>query len=219
MTGQEFRDYVVRKFKRTDKDTELYEATTDIIADMRIQFNSEDFKEETYSSGITSIGEYKLGLPSDFGSIIGDISIIDTNTDEDYPVLKKISKQRYDELYPERLLTDTGKMDTGTPEHFCIYANQVFVGPVPDYTTYRYQFNYSTEPTEEITSTTDSVPFTGYSERNTTRSGVLMELYDGMENYEESGVWERKYLTGLSKIAINDEDNIKDEDLAVYNGI
>ncbi len=217
MTGQEFRDYVVRKFKRTDKDTELYEAITDIIADMRIQFNSEDYKEEAFSSGISTLGEYKIGLPSDFGHMIGDITLTDPDTDEEWRTLRKISKQRYDELYSDRLLSSTTNVDLDRPLKFCIYGNQIFVGPVPDKITYRYQFNYTTENYDNIASTTTSVPFTPFN-RNTLRSGVLMELYDGMENYEEGSVWESKYLRGLSKLVVNDEDNIKDEDPVTYSG-
>jgi len=218
MTGSEFNAYVVRKFKRSDKDTELYEATTDTIADMRLQFNSEDYKEEAYSSGISTVGEYKLGLPTDFGHIIGDISVIDTNTDETYPKLRKISKERYDLMYPERLLTDTGKMNLATPIHYCVFAKQIFVGPVPDYTTYRYQFNYTTEAYTEVAAGTDPVPFTD-KYRNVLRAGVLAELYDGMENYEESQYWRGMYIQGLTKVAGNDESNIADSDAITFSGV
>ena len=219
MTGSEFYAYVLRKFKRTDKSTEAYEAMTDVIADMRIQFLSEDYKEETYSSGITTVGEYKLGLPSDFGHMIGNISVTDTAGDEDYWTLEKVSKPRYDELYPERLLTSTTKMDLNTPRHYCIYAKQIFVGPVPDLTTYRYQFNYTTEQTAEVASDTADVPFSGYKERNTLRAGVLAELYDGMENFQESQYYRSVYLDGLSKLAANDETNTQDDGLVCYRGI
>jgi hypothetical protein len=218
MTGQEFRDYVVRKFKRTDKDTELYEATTDVISDMRLQFLSEDYKEEAYSSGISAIGEYKLGLPSDFGHMIGDVTVTDTADDEDYWTLRKISKAEYDDRFPERLLTNTGKMDTATPRYYCIFGRQIFVGPVPDKTTYRYQFNYTTEDSEDITLATDPVPFTDRY-RNILRAGVLAELFDGLENYEEASYWRTMFLDGLSKIAVNDDTNTNDDDPIAYGGI
>jgi hypothetical protein len=218
MTGSQFYAYVLRKFKRTDKETEAYEAMTDVITDMRLQFYSEDYKEETYSSGISAIGEYKLGLPSDFGHIIGDISMIDTDDDQEYPTLTKISKQRYDDLYPERLLSDTNKMTTLHPGHYCIYGNQVFLGPVPDKTTYRYQFNYTTEDSDDINSETDPVPFTE-KYRNVVRAGVLAELYDGMENYEEANYWRTMYVDGLGKIVANDETNVQDDEQIQYSGV
>lgn len=218
MIGSVFLTYVKRKFKREDKDTEIYQATTDTIADMRLQFKSEDYKEETYSSGISTIGEYKLGLPSDYGHIIGNISIIDTDADEKYPTLRKISKEKYDEKYNQRLLTDADSMDTATPTEFCIYAKQIYVGPVPDKTTYRYQFNYTTEDYTEIAADTDPVPFASMY-RNVLRSGVLAEIHDGLENFEESAYWRAMYLQGLGKIADNDEDNIRDDDGVQFRGI
>ena len=218
MTGTEWDAYVVRKFKREDKTTELYEATTDIIADMRIQFNSEDYKEEAYSTGIATLGDYKLGFPSDYGHIIGDVSITDVDDDSECVPLKKISKIRYDELYADRLISTVANMATDTPYHYCIYGKQIFLGPVPDKTTYKYQFNYTTEDYSEIEASTDPVPFTDKN-RNTLRSGVLMELYNGMENFEEASYWEQKYLTGLGKLASNDETNIQDSDGSSYHGV
>ena len=80
-TGAEMLAYVKRKFKRPDKDTEIYEAATDTIADMRLQILSEDYKEEAYISGISSLGDYRIALPSDFGHIIGDVTVTDTGDD------------------------------------------------------------------------------------------------------------------------------------------
>jgi len=136
MTGSEFCTYVKRKFKRTDKDTEIYEAATDVIADMHVRFMPADYTEEAYVAGISTVGEYQIALPSDFGHIIGTVSITDTAGDDEYSNLKKISKQKYDEMFTDRLLTSTGNMNLSTPTHFCIYAAQLYVGPVPDLTTY-----------------------------------------------------------------------------------
>jgi hypothetical protein len=78
MTGAEALAYIKEKFVRDDKDTQIYSALTDIVADIKYSFKAEDAKEEAYVSGISTIGEYKMGLPSDFGQIIGDIEIVDT---------------------------------------------------------------------------------------------------------------------------------------------
>lgn len=216
MTGPVFLAYLLRKFKRTDKDTEAYEAMTDTISDMRVQFDSELYKEETYVSGITALGEYKLGLPSDFGHIIGDISLTETGGDDYFPPLKKISKEKYDVKYPDRLLTDTDKMNKSQPREFCLYASQLHIGPVPDKITYRYQMNYSTEATSDITAATTLVPFTD-KYRNVLRAGCLFELHDGLENYEEASYWKTVYIDGLNKIIDNDNDNISDSGGIVYN--
>ena len=114
MTGAEFYAYVIRKFKRTDKSADAYEAMTDTIADMRLQFLSAKYIEEAYLS-IATLGEYRLPFPSDMGHFIGTINITETVSDDVYPALIKISKQRYDELYPDRLLTNLSNVSTGTP--------------------------------------------------------------------------------------------------------
>jgi len=201
MTGQEIRDYVVRKFKRTDKDTEVYDAITDVISDMNVRFKSEDYKEETYVAGISTVGEYQIALPTDFGHLTGNISIIDTAADEYYPELTKISKNTYDQKYPDRLLSSTGKMNLDVPREFCIYAGQIYLGPVPDKTTYQYQLNYTTENTSVITSATATVRFTSeLRHRNILRNGVLFELHDGLGNFEEAAYYKALYLADLQAI-------------------
>jgi hypothetical protein len=215
MNGQEFRDYVVQKFKRTDKDTEIYQATTDIIADIRLRLKSENYKEEAYSVGITSLGEYRISLPTDFGHLIGDITVVDVDTDDVYPPLKKISKQVYDAKYGDRLLSDE---DESIPQEYCIYGNQIYLGPVPDKITYKYQMNYTTEPYTEVTASTDPVPFSEHY-RNVLRCGVLKELHEGLENFDEAKYWQGEYEAGGEKISQNDKDNIADRGNVAYNGV
>lgn len=210
-----------RKFKRTDKDTEILESTTDVISDMNVRFKSEDYKEETYVAGISTIGEYQIALPSDFGHITGNVSIIDTAGDEYYPELDKISKNTYDRLYPDRLLSDTGKMNLDVPRQFCIYAGQLYIGPVPDLTTYQYQLNYTTENTEAIVSGTAVVRFTAeLRHRNILRNGVLFELHDGLGNYEEASYYKQLYLHDLQAIIDMEivNSNATSENVA-YHGI
>jgi len=217
MTGQQFRDYVIKKFKRTDKDTELYQATTDVIADIRLLFPTERYKEEAYITGISTLGDYRIALPSDFGHLIGSLTVVDD--DDTTNTLIKISKQEYDELYPYRLATAVANRITGYPKHFCIYGEQIFIGPVPDAITYRYQMNYTTEAYTEVTSVTDPVPFTD-EYRNILRAGVLYELYNGLEQYEEANYWEQKYLEGVAKMKNNDENNIGNTSSTIaYSGV
>ena len=218
MTGLEFKNYVIRKFKRSDKDTELYEATTDIIADMRVRFAFEDYKVETYTTQLTTLGDYELPLPADFGHIIGNISLTDTNPEQEFKPLRKISKQTYDELYTDRLFTDKNLINKSRPTTFCIYNNKFYLGPVPDKLTYQYTFNYSTEDFDEIGATTDPVPFTE-KYRNVLRCGVLKELFNGMENYDEGTYWENEYLKGLSLVIERDYNNISDTMSVRYSGV
>ena len=57
MTGSDFLTYVKRKFPRSDKDTELYEAMTDIVSDIKYAVKTEDAKEEAYVASISTIGD------------------------------------------------------------------------------------------------------------------------------------------------------------------
>lgn len=218
MTGSEFATYVKSIFKRTDKDTELYQATTDVISDMRLRFYSEDFKEEAYTTGLSAIGDFKVGLPSDFGHMIGDVTVTETSADQAYPPLKKISKEQYDDLYFSRLNTAVGNKGTGCPHHYCVYGKEIFIGPPVDRTTYELQFNYTTESSEEVDADTDPVPFTD-KYRKILRAGVLAELYDLMENFTQAEQWRAKYEADLNKLATSDDAYTNDNDLVQYNGI
>jgi hypothetical protein len=186
---------------------------------MKYRLKVDDVKEEAViTSGISAVGDYRIALPNDFDEIIGGIIITDVDNDSEQWVLKQISKREYDELYDDRVLTSN--YYDSTPVHFCLFGGQIYLGPVPDKTTYQYQMNYVTKATSEVTSSTSSVQFTGnYNERNVLRCGVLSELHDGEENYEEANYWRALYEVGLRDI--EDKNNRKDNsDLGVtYSGV
>ena len=217
MTGTEFLAYVKKKFLRTDKDSEIYEATTDIIADMRLQFNSEDYKEEAYIVGIDTLGEYRIAVPSDFGHLIGDITLVDPDSNSNRE-LNKISKSEYDLKYGDRLYSAVANVYTGEPYDYCIYGKQIFVGPVPDKVTYKYQMNYTTEDYIEVTAATDPVPFSN-KYRDILRNGVMFQMHDLLENYSEADRYGQYYSNGLGKIVNSDETNIMDNEQVSYNGV
>lgn len=202
MTGEEFYAYCKRKFKRTDKETEFYEILTDVIMDIKLRFEWEDYKEEAYATGITTLGDYKFALPSDFGHLIGDVVWRDSFGNSN-PLIK-ISKPRYDELYPYPSASDAV---TGIPLHYCIYGKEIFIGPVPDQVTYTYLINYTTEAVTAMTSATTSVPFTDRY-RWIVRDIVLGEFYDYLEQYDKGSVYKQKGEVGLAKMVANETDYI-----------
>ena len=67
MTGAEFETYLLQAFKRDDKTTEIYNALTDVIFDIKLQMNSEDFKTERCTAEIAVAGVYKFAVQSNFG--------------------------------------------------------------------------------------------------------------------------------------------------------
>jgi len=125
----------------------------------------------------------------------------------------------YDEKYGDRLYDAYTDMNSGYPLDYCIYADQIYLGPVPDDVTYKYQINYSTDDITAISASTTSVPFTtNYNERNILRSAVLSEMHDLMENYEEANYWRSLYLAGKDKMVTKDNRNVDDKDRVVYHG-
>ena len=185
MAGSDWRDYVLRLgFKRTDKDAELYEATTDAIQEMRRRFMFDEAEiDMTTTDTISTLGDFKLDLESNFGLLLG---IVLEDDDTGTP-LRQVSKAQFDELYPS-INVDT---DRGYPEHFTVYAGQIYIGPAPDQTSYLYRINYSTRA-GTITSSTTSVPFTNLY-RDVLADNVLARLYKGLEDYEKSAMHKAAY--------------------------
>lgn len=192
MTGEQFRDYLVRTFKRTDKDTEIYEAITDTIRDMRKRYPfGEMEKEAATSDTITAVGDYKIDVESDFGLRIGNVIVQDgyTNSWE----LRKLSKEEYDRLYPNPAAADVYQ---APPLHYCMFAGQILLGPVPDTAAYVYHVSYATEDLVAVTVATTSVPFGGRS-RETLKQGALSRLYSMLDQYDKAAFWGQLYESAL----------------------
>jgi hypothetical protein len=179
MSGSDFRDYIVdsKGFKRTDKDDELYDAITDAIQFMRRRFEFDEAETEvTSTDSITVLGDFKLDIESDLGLLLGVVL-------EDGSIatpLDRIPKKRFDELYPDANVTSS----RGYPRHYCVYAGQIRVGPIPDKTSYAYRLSYS-KRAGAITSSTAGVPFTDLY-RDVLAEKVLELLYEMMEEYDRA---------------------------------
>jgi hypothetical protein len=175
MSGTDFLAYVKRSFKRTDKDTELYEAMTDAISELRRIYSfDEDQVETTTTDTISVLGDFKLDMETNVGILIGDIVVVDG---DDSSVVQQVAKETYDRLYqnPSSTMATRDK-----PKHFCIFAGQIYLGPVPDSVSYTYRLNYS-KGVSTITSASTSVPFTKWY-REPLRSGVLAKAWKGLDD-------------------------------------
>jgi hypothetical protein len=213
MTGQEFRDYCVRTFKRTDKDTELYEALTDVIFDIKLQMNSEDFKIERCTAEIPVAGDYTFAVQTDFGHLIGDMTLVNP-AGGSWPLIK-VSKAVYDAYYPSQ--NETNPV-TGSPRHFCLFGGVFYVGPTPDLTTYKYQYNYTTEAATAITSATANVPFTDRY-RWVVKDNVLARLYLDLDDDEKAQKYLQLGTAGLMKIINNENNNTEAPTFVRYSGV
>lgn len=201
MTGAEFAAYVKREFKRTDKDTELFECVTETLINIRTRFPFDDFKTEAYTSdGIDSLGDYRLDLPSDFGHIISVRVLEDGNL---HDPLIKLGKAQFDDMYPHPNDSD---VITGVPTHFCVYNKQILLGNVPDDITYLYEISYSTEPAVEIDTNTSEVDFTDRY-REVLKAGTLERLYETLGDDNLAIKWKALYEEGIARMIEREMNN------------
>jgi len=215
MTGEEFRDYVGRTFKRTDKDTEIYESITDMVMDMKLNYFFEDYKTNDETLQIVALGDYKIALSSyNIGHIIGRVRLLDTDDDYGRP-LNKLSKETYDAKYPYPSASDVDKV---MPVDYCIYGNELWLGGVPDDADYKYGISFSSEAATTIIAGTASVPFTD-KYRWVLKNLVLADLYAGLGNDEEAAKWQGKANEGISKIIANDEFNTNAPEAVTYRAV
>lgn len=222
MTGPEVLAYIKRVSKRTDKDTETYEAITDTILDMKLRFEHDRFKVEAYSTSLSTVADYKIDLPSDFGHLVGEVRCYENESNA--RELAKKTKAEFDRLYPNPNDTD---VSTGMPKHYCIFGEQILVGPPVDKTTYTAEFSYTTEEVEEIDADTTAVPFSDRY-RECLKAGALWRLYEGLEEYENAAYWRLRYegpspevvIGGeLGKIIASDRKNTDAPGFVAYNDI
>jgi hypothetical protein len=200
MTGAELLTYLKQSFKRTDKDAELYAAITDTILDIKIRYPFDKFKVEDYTVSIAALGNYKVGIPSDMGHIIGDVRVIDGSTSD---TLVKKTKQEFDRIYPNQNATD---VCMGFPKHWCLFGEQILIGPVPDKTSYNYEISHSTEAVEVITSLTSNVPFS-LRNRECLKAGTLYRVFRDLEDDGNAQKWLPIYENEVSKLIENEQGN------------
>lgn len=213
MTGAQFETYLLQTFKRTDKSTEIYNALTDIVMDIKLAMKAEDFKTEIISLTIPVAGNYTVGVPVDFGHMIGVLTLVNPNGGS--WDLIKVSKEKYDLIYPYQHETQVIK---GSPLHFCLYGNTFYIGPKPDQTNYKYQLNYTTEAGTAMTSATASVPFTARY-RQYVKDMVLARLYIDLDDDEKAAKYTQLGQQGLSKIITNEMYNTDAPVFTTYSGV
>ncbi len=200
MSGSAFRDYVLRSgFKRTDKDTELYEATTDAIQEMRARFSFDEAEaESTTTDTISVLGDFKIDIESDMGLLLG---VVLEDGDVGTP-LERVSKSRFDELYP---YINADATFTGYPRHYCVYAGQIYIGNRPDRTSYVYRLTYS-KRAGAVTSATAGVPFTALY-RKMLADLVKSILYEGLDEFDKSTYFRNAFETDMQTAARRERNN------------
>lgn len=202
MTGQQVRDYIVDSaFKRTDKDTELYAALTDVIHEMRLEFPYQEAETDgTITDTIASLGEYKIDVNTDFGLLVSTVIMVDG--DVGVP-LDKISKSEYDVKYPN----PTNAFYRGYPREWCLFGAQVLIGPPPDSTAYTYKMSSTSDSvTTDILASTTAVPFSARY-RTCLKHGVLAIMYGDMGEESEAKKHEGLYEMAKYKAKTRESEN------------
>lgn len=189
MLGSDWYNYVLRGgFKRTDKETEVYEETTDAIQEMRRRFMFDEAETETTTTDtIITLGDFKLTIESDFGLLLG-ITIEDGQNGT--PLIQK-SKHEFDNLYPDINVSS----NRGYPKHFSVYGGSIQIGPAPDRTSYSYRLAYSMRA-GTVTSATIGVPFTK-DYRDILRDNVNSRLAKLLEEFDKSREFRQSFESGF----------------------
>lgn len=213
MLGSDFYTYILQTFKRTDKSTEVYNAITDVVMDIKLAMKAEDFKTEIVSLTIPVSGNYTIDVPSDFGHMIGVLTLVNP-AGGSWPLIKR-SKEIYDDIYPYQHETVAIK---GAPKDFCLYGNKFYIGPKPDLTTYEYQLNYTTEAATAMVAGTANVPFTT-KYRQYVKDMVLARLYIDLDDDEKAAKYTQLGQAGLNKIITNEMYNTDAPAFTRYQGV
>lgn len=198
MSGSDWLTHVKRTFKRTDKDTEILEATTDAVQIMRRDFDFDEAQTETNTTDTITVAEdYRLNLESDLGLLIG-VTVLDTDWAFS---LEPVSKKRWDSLFADAPLD----VYTGVPKYYCVFGGQILIGPIPDKTTYTFRMSYSARA-GTITTSTTGVPFTNLY-RDVLRNCTLWILNTTLENWQSAASFKTLYDEGMEKAITRERKN------------
>jgi len=214
MNGSDTYAYVLRTFKRTDKETEAYEAITDSVMTISREFAFQEIQSEQETTDqITVLGDYKLSLESNTDFLVSDVVLRDGDSSRQ---LTMIGKSEFDSLYPNPASSTVNK---SKPVHACVFAGQIYLGPVPDSTSYDYYISHATKLTAAITSGTSSVPFSGLDMRECLKLFTLQKLYGVLENMELEATNGMKAESMLKKIIAKEKKLKRPIVLTNYQGV
>jgi len=213
MTGPEMLAYVLRTFKRTDKNTEAYEAITDAAQDMKRDLEFDGIKTEADTTDTISVlGDYEINIDSNVGLIIGNVILRDGNNSRE---LEKLNKDEFNRLYPNQ---DAADATRGTPVHWCLFGGQLQIGPVPNKTTYTYHMSFTADDGTEVTAATASVPFSAVKQpRRALKFKALEYLYDGVENETQARKYGQLYEREMALVMQKERRNSGAVRISRYN--
>jgi len=198
MTRLQFLTYIKQDFKRTDKDTEIYQALNDTLKD--ICSRGEPMEGYTYQSWCpTVVGQEDYPLPGTLLYLHHPIRLLEGSAtgDSGYSLIYT-TKNNYDIIEPNPNRTSPA---TGMPSLYTIWSNSVLLSPIPDKATYILEINWG-RTTNELTGASDtSFLLSQYDE--IVKWGTLMRLYLGLGLDQEGAKYAALYndpIMGVKKI-------------------
>ena len=189
MTRLQFLSYVIRVFKRTDKDTEIYEALNETIKDVVSRHPFSDYDFQSYVS--TTVGQEDYTLPATLLYLRHPIRMLDGNlsTDSGRP-LTFLTKEQYDALEPN---PNRANPDTGKPSHYTIFSNQILLYPIPDSASYLLEINWGKGHGDVELTSGDQTASLGSHWDEVLKWGVLFRVYASVEQHEVGEYWRNLY--------------------------
>ncbi len=186
MELSDFKAYVLRDFKRTDKDVELVQAYNDMIKWISVKMPIGDYKFQSYVP--TSIGIEDYELPCDLLHLFHPIKLIDgANLLGGYP-LEHISKNDYDIREPN---PNGSNPALSKPSAYTVWSRSILLTPVPDLATYVMEINWGKRPVNQVVNA--DTPSLGNEYDEVLKWGTLERLYAGMQRYDEAVYWGSKF--------------------------
>lgn len=216
MSGSDWYTYVLEVLKHTNRQTEVFNATKDVIDDMRrrIVF-PEDETQADVTDAISVLGDYRMDLESDFGTLVTDVVMMESAGD-DGEALDKISKREFDRRYTR---FGTSSFAQGRPEAFCLFGGQILIGPVPDSINYVYKISYSSDDLASYTSASTSIPFTD-KYRLTLRRGVMALMFgEVLKNDSQAAKFGTLYEGDMKQIERRIDRNRRSTMQTKYQGV
>jgi hypothetical protein len=165
--------YVKRSFKRTDKDTEIYEALDETINDIA-------------SRHPFQVLQYQLHLSHPIRILEGGAT-----NDDGWP-LEQLTKEQYDwyEGNPNRTSPSTGR-----PWGYTIFSDSILLTDIPDSQGWQIEINWGKNPTLPTADGDTAHPF-GTVWDETVKWGILARMYEQIGLGAESDRFSQLYEVG-----------------------
>lgn len=199
MTRLQFLSYIKRQFKRTDKNTEIYEALNETIKDIASRYSFDVYSFQSWIPCIVEQNDYRL--PTNLLQISHPIKLLDgSSTGDSGKRLSYITKEEYDVIEPNPNRTSP---DTGKPSMYTIYGGSILLTSIPDSTDYLVEINWGKIPTS-LDVDSDTANFSSMWDE-LLKWGSLARLYAGI-GLEGEGGWGNRYEAQIKNMISHTKD-------------